>query len=399
MNKGAFFTLLCCFPLSGAFPQIKQEFPHADAIAKSAPDSVETSIKTLSEYFQANLTSEKELIRAFYYWTANEIAYDVENMFSYRSADNPDVITAETLRDRKAVCLGYAEVFHALCTTAGIDSYVVRGYTRQNGQVVSIPHAWVAARTDTTWYFFDPTWASGFIMNGKFTRKFSNEYFMIRPSVFIKTHMPFDPLWQCLYHPLSVENFYQGVIPENNTAGSFSFPDSIIRFKQLSAIDQYAAAMRRLEKSGIGNSAILEYQRFLRQNLEIDRTNRQNELQNQKVNRFNEAVKHYNSAAFMFNDYVSYWNRQFKPARPDARIREMLDSCDYHLAQSRKILAAIDSRDETLSQNMEMLYVPVQEIQKHVDEQKEFLRDYFGTPKALRPALFRKYTLLGLPVK
>ena len=399
MNKGAFFTLLCWLLLSGAFPQSKQEFPHADAIAKSAPDSVETSIKALSEYFQANLSSGKDLARAFYYWTANEIMYDVDNMFSYRPADNPGFIIVETLRDKKAVCLGYAEVFHELCANAGIDSYVVRGYTRQNGQVVSIPHAWVAARIDTNWYFFDPTWASGYIMNGKFNRKFSNEYFMVRPSVFIRTHMPFDPLWQCLYHPLSVENFYQGVIPKNNTAGSFSFPDSIARFKQLPAIDQYAAALRRLENGGVSNNAILEYQRFLRQNLEIDRTNRQNELQNQKVNRFNEAVKHYNSAAFMFNDYVSYWNRQFKPARPDARIREMLDSCDYHLAQSRQILAAIDPGEDILRKNMEMLDAPIQEIQKHVDEQKEFLREYFGTPKALRPALFRKYTWLGLPVK
>jgi hypothetical protein len=305
------------------------------------------------------------------------------------------MIIIETLRDKKAVCQGYSEVFHELCVTAGIESYVVRGYTKQNGHVTSIPHAWVVARIDTSWYFFDPTWGSGFITNDQFTKKFTLEYFMVRPSVFIKTHMPFDPLWQCLYYPLNSGNFYQGAFPKKDSAGYFSYPDSIAAYQLLPKTDQVTAALRRLEKNGIVNNGILEYQRYLQQSIEVDRLNRQYEIQNQKVTRFNAAVNHYNAAAFMFNDYINYWNRQFKPTRPDAQIRAMLDSCDIHLAQSRKILAAIDPGEETLAKNMEMLATPVNDIQKRVDEQKQFLRDYFSTSKALRPKLFGKYSWMG----
>jgi hypothetical protein len=286
-------------------------------------------------------------------------------------------------------------VFHELCVSAGIESYVVRGYTKQNGQVTSVPHAWVVARIDTSWFFFDPTWGSGFITNDQFTPKFTSEYCMVKPAVFIKSHMPFDPLWQCLYYPLNSGNFYQGAFPRKDSASYFSFPDSIAAYVLLPETEQFAAALRRLGKNGVVNNGISEYQRYLQQSLEVDRINQQNELQNEKVKRFNAAVNHYNSAAFMFNDYINYWNRQFKPPRPEAQIRAMLDSCDYHLAQSRKILATIDPGQEDLAKNMEMLATPANDIQKRVDQQRGFLRDYFSTAKALRPTLFGKYSWMG----
>ena len=148
------------------------------------------------------------------------------------------------------MCQGYAELFHELCEHSGIESYIVLGYTRQNGQVVNINHAWVVARIDTNWCFFDPTWGSGFLNNGKFTRKFTNEYFMVKPEVFIKSHMPFDPLWQCLNYPLNSRNFIQGTFPGKDTSVFFSFPDSIAAYEQLPKAGKFEAALRRVVKNG-----------------------------------------------------------------------------------------------------------------------------------------------------
>ena len=399
MNKRVFFALLCFSCLISAYAQTVPDYTRPDAIAKASPDSSENSIASLSDYFKANLTSPKELIRAFYYWTANEIAYDVENMFTFRSSDNPATVISETLQKRKAVCQGYAAVFHELCENAGIESYVVLGYTKQNGNVVNMNHAWVIARPDTGWYFFDPTWGSGFITNGQFTRKFTGEYFMIKPASFIKSHMPFDPLWQCLFYPFSSGDFYLGIPPKKESTKYFNYQDSIGFYNGLSKPEKQAAALRRIEGNGVVNNSVFEYQRYLKQNLEIDRINRLNEAQNELVNAFNRAVNNYNSAAFLFNDYINYWNRQFKPVRPDAEIRHMLDTCDFHLAQTRKILAEIHPKEETLIKNMEMLAKPVEDIQRQVDEQKIFVREYLGTSKNLRPTMFRKYTWLGVPVK
>lgn len=395
MNKGVLLAFLLFVRLASVFPQSEPGYSHADAIAKAVPDSAEQSILSLSEYFNASLTSKKELIRAFYFWTANEILYDADNMFTFRASNDPAVLIKETLGKKKAVCQGYAEVFHELCENAGIESYIVLGYTRQHGVVVNINHAWVIARIDTNWFCFDPTWGSGYLLEGRFIRKFTNQYFMVRPEDFIQSHMPFDPLWQALFYPVSAGDFSKGIKPGKTDSNYFNYPDSIRVYNRLSKPEKQAAAVRRIEQNGVVNNSVYEYLRYLKQNIEIDRVNRKNEIQNELVNKFNQAVNNYNSAAFLFNDYINYWNRQFKPYRPDAEIRQMLDTCDVHLALSRKILSEIEPQEENLKNNMEMLAKPVTDIQKKVNEQKEFLREYMGTSKALRPGLFRKYTWLG----
>ncbi|MEI7726705.1 MAG: transglutaminase domain-containing protein [Bacteroidota bacterium] len=392
MNKGVFFSILCCSLIFSAFPQSVPDFRRSDAIAKAVPDSVEISIKTLSDYFLANLFTQKELIRAYYYWTANEIVYDVDNMFTFRSSDNPASLIIETLRERKAVCQGYAALFHELCENAGIESYVVLGYTKQNGIVINVNHAWVVARIDTGWYFFDPTWASGYIMNGKFNQKFTNEYYMVKPAVFIKTHMSFDPLWQCLYYPYSAQQFSQGNPVRKEDKNFFNFRDSISAYNRLTKPEKEVASLRRLENNGVVNNSLADYQRYLKQGVEVDRINRQTEIQNKLVKEFNQAIYHYNAATFLFNDFINYWNRQFQPVRPDMKIRQMLDTCDYHLGICQNILSEIEPQEETLRQNMAMLTQPAADLRRNIDKQKEFLRDYFATPKALRPKLFGKYS-------
>ena len=398
MNKSAFFFFFFLILPFDAFPQTRQENANADIIAASAPDSVESSIHTLSDYFLEYLASEKELIRAFYFWTANKIEYDTEKKFNFSSSDNPAAIISETLKKRRAVCQGYSEVFHALCDAAGIENYVVQGYTRQNGNVVYINHAWVVAHIDTSWYFFDPTWGSGVVTNGRFIRKFTLEYFMVKPAVFIKSHMPFDPLWQCLYYSFSPENFAQNNFPAKAMEKYFYYPDSIGVYKQLTTHEKEAASLRRIEGNGVGNNSILAYVQYLKNCLEIGRINKQNEIQNELVNQFNQAVNHYNTGAALFNRYIDYWNRQFIPQRPDAEIKQMLDTCDFHLAGSHKILSEINPQDETLRKNVEALLSSLQDIQKKVEDHKAFLRNYFATQKNSRASLFRRYTWMGIPV-
>ncbi len=391
MNKAIFLVFITVFSPVPTFPQSVPDYGHADAVALAAPDSSGKSILALSRYFSTNLHTGRERIRAFYTWTARNIDYDVENMFNFRPKDEPGSIVTRTLRDRKAVCQGYAGVFHELCDNAGIENYIVLGYSRQNGQVVTINHAWVAARIDSSWYLFDPTWGSGFLLNGKFTRKFTDEYFMVSPAGFIQSHMPFDPIWQCLHYPVTSRDFLRGTFPKKDSCQYFSYPDSIAAYNRLSSQDRFLSTYRRVEKNGVINTSVAEYLRFLQQSIDIEEANQQNEIQNQLVNRFNDAVNHYNAASLLFNEYIGYWNHQFKPARPDASIQKMVDTCNYHLAQCRKLLAGIEPQQETLRQNKELLLKAIAENQKHVNEQNAFLKEYFITPKGSRGALFTRF--------
>ena len=133
-------------------------FNTADSVAGSIPAGVSRDIETLSEYFLGRLSHKPDLIRAFYRWITGEISYDVANMYTPPAISDPEKLIRETLRSRKAVCQGYAELFHALCRSAGIETYLVTGYTKQYGQVMPLNHTWVVAGTDSGWYFTDPTW-------------------------------------------------------------------------------------------------------------------------------------------------------------------------------------------------------------------------------------------------
>jgi len=88
-------------------------------------------------------------------------------------AKTEDKIT-KALKTRRGICENYATLFMDICNKTGIKSFVVEGYTKQNGFADYIPHAWSAALIDTTWYLFDPTWGSGYVNNGKFVSKINN---------------------------------------------------------------------------------------------------------------------------------------------------------------------------------------------------------------------------------
>jgi hypothetical protein len=215
---------------------------------------------------------------------------------------------------------------------------------------------------------------------------------MVNPAVFIKTHMPFDPLWQCLLYPYTAVQFFQGNPVRKKEENFFNFRDSIRAYNRLTQTEKDIASLRRLENNGVVNNSLAEYQRYLKQEIEIDRINRQTLIQNELVREFNQAINHYNAATFLFNDFINYWNRQFQPVRPDMKIRQMLDTCDYQLGMCQEILSELEPQEETLKQNMAMLTQPAADLRRNIDKQKEFLRDYFATPKALRPKLFGKYS-------
>lgn len=111
--------------------------------ALSVPPRQTTSVKTLA----ASLTSSQAKYRcrlggntlhlqlakayAIYFWVATNIQYDVTTWHAYLSGDIASEIDAETvLQERVTVCLGYARLFRALASEAGLQAEVVRGCVR-----------------------------------------------------------------------------------------------------------------------------------------------------------------------------------------------------------------------------------------------------------------------------
>jgi hypothetical protein len=311
-------------------------------------------------------------------------------MYRINFEEKPGELIERTFQTRKAICQGYAELFNNLCRKSGVQSYVVHGYTRQNGEVQTTGHAWIIVSVNNHWFGIDPTWGAGYVTEGRFTKSFSWDYFMILPEIFIKTHMPFDPMWQCMDYPVSIQDFYFGEIVPNERGKFFNWADSINRYEQLPLITQYRITLGRMEKRGIMNSLIKEYAEYLKQIIENDRLTKEYEYKLKVSKTFNESADYYNESAKLFNQYINYFNRQFKPVKPDDEIRKMIDTCNARLQMAKEMLLQVDPYDKTMRQNIDQLKYVMRELQNSIDTQKAFVIKYLGTSKDRRAGLFTR---------
>ena len=367
------------------------EYAAIDEKALRMPDSSATTPESMAAYINASFKSDREKARAAFIWIATNIQYDIGNMFALNFYETREEKVAKALKSRKGICANYAALFNAICSKAGIRCYEVEGYTKQNGFTDYIPHAWCIAYVDTDWYIFDPTWGSGYVSNAKFIPKVNNYYFMTRPSDIIHSHMPFDYLWQCLYYPVTNQQFYEGKVAEDKTTPYFNFPDSISSYEKLEKTDAYADEARRIEKNGVKNSMIFDRLQHLRREVEVER-------QNERVGFYNSAITDYNRSTSDFNAYIDYYNKQFKPVKPDTAIREMLNTAAGHLKAAASKLDQIKQPDAATANMIASFRKQIGDLSAHVDEQQAWLDKYFAKGKMGRKMMFTKYTWFGVPL-
>jgi hypothetical protein len=396
------FLFLFLLPVPGLVAQKPaekvNEYAKLDAKALQLPDSLMSGTDKIAGYINTHFSSTAERSRAIFIWVANNIQYDVDNMFAINFYEEPGEKIAKVLRTRKGICENYAALFTDICGKAGIPSYVVEGYTKQKGFVDYIPHAWCAARLDSGWFLFDPTWGSGYISNGKFVRKINNDYFKARPEVFIKDHIPFDYLWEFLYYPVTNQEFYEGRTAPDKSKAYFNYPDSIRAYEALDSSGQEMAAAVRVEAGGVRNSLIFDRLRHLK--LEIENHRRQEEVnrQNAAVYAYNSALAEYNAGVNQFNVFINYYNKQFKPERPDAGIRAMIDSADHSLRSARSGTGAIHATGAQIQTSITALNKAIEDALAQVTEREEWLTKYFSKGKGGRRSMFSKYSFFGIPL-
>lgn len=156
---------------------IKNEYATIDQKALLLPDSLTKTTDQIAAFVNSNFATEHEKSRAIFIWVASNIEYDIDNMFAINFYEKIEEKIAKPLKTRKGICGNYAALFTEICKKAGLKSYVIEGYTKQNGFTDYIPHAWSATLIDNTWFLFDPTWGSGYANSGKFFKRINNDFF------------------------------------------------------------------------------------------------------------------------------------------------------------------------------------------------------------------------------
>ena len=387
--------LLIAVLLVGTFSalnaQNKNEYSKTDNIALQMPDSLTQTAAGIANYVRSNFTDQSDRSRAIFIWIATNIEYDIENMFAINFYQNSGEIIDKALKTRKGICMHFAELFSEIANQAGIKSYVISGYTKQNGSVDYIPHAWCAGLIDSTWYLFDPTWGSGYIQNGKLVRQVDNFYFKTKPEQLIKSHMPFDPLWQFSYYPITNQEFYDGNYLLNKNRPFFNYTDTLKQYERDSDIERLISSSNRIEQNGVKNSLI--YDRLQHNKLEIEYY--KNKM---SVEKYNSAVNIYNEGVNQLNRFIDYRNKQFTPAKPDNEIRQMVESAELSFTVAREVLHEIISPDANIAASIVQLNTAIDEAMFNLDEQNTFLDKYFSTGKMFRKSLFYKYTWMGIPL-
>ena len=352
------------------------DYTKIDSRAESVPGNLKTA-KDITRYLTKGLNSPTEKVRVIYFWMAHAIRYDIAKMNSNETYTDPQQLVDEVLKTRKGVCANYAALFHACCQSAGIQSYIIEGYTRQNDKIVPIAHAWNAVYIDGRFYNIDVTWAAGYVRGKKYFQQFRDNYFMILPVDFIKTHMPFDPVWQFSNNPVTHNDFESNDFAALKKQSDFNFGDSINTMSRLSTAEKSKREIRRITKAGITN-------KMIRDKVVQNRQSIATEVYNSSATNFNKGVVKY-------NEYIQYKNTQFnKLAIKDDKILELLSSARRLFESAEESLSNLNIDDTDLKNPIHSMEISIKRMTKSLDEEDAFMSKYIKTPKPLRLILFYK---------
>jgi transglutaminase/protease-like cytokinesis protein 3 len=397
--KLLFLYLILVLPLAGQKKNVN-EFSTIDTKALKLPDSLTRTTDDISKYIISNFRTDTEKTRAIFIWLAKNIQYDIDNMFAINFYEPKEDKISKPLQSRKGICENYAALFNDICSKSGIKSFVIEGYTKQNGFADYLPHAWCAALIDTSWFMFDPTWGSGYINGGKFVKKINNDYYKATPSTLIKSHIPFDYLWQFLNYPITNQEFNEGKIFQNKSKPYFDFIDSLHVYETQNRIDQLIFSSYRIEINGVKNSLIFDRLHHNKLEIEYIKLEIENDRRNKDIDLYNSTVSNYYEATSNFNVFIQYHNKQFTPIKSDQEIQKMIDTVASILKDANSKLIQIKNPDKSTGALISQINKSINELSIQVKEQQDWLTIYFSKNKLKRKSMFyeKKATLFGIPL-
>lgn len=337
--------------------------------------------KELSDIIKANYKGEKQQTYAIYSWLSHYIKYDLPALNRKPTMLSKEEALQEVFKSKLAICQGYADIFVQVSHSLGLQCALVEGLTKQNDKVDALPHVWCVVNMNGKWQLVDPTWGAGMVVNGKYESKISHLYFCADPEFLIKTHLPFDPIWQLMENPLTYQLFSLGI---SNQKQNFHYQDSITKYLNADEIEKINGTLARLEKFSWKNQALVkDYIQHLQR--EKDNYNK-----DQFSNNFNLAVRNYNQGIKFLNQFIEYRNQQFKPVKGDWQIKALIDSVEHKLNAARETLNNIDSNAIQLRE-IAGLEKSILHTAEKVKDQQAFLNKYLALPKPYRASLFYDY--------
>jgi len=328
--------VIAVFATSGLFAQAKNySKSEIRQKARSVPEEITDDVDRLSEYLTSDLPGQEAKAYAIYYYTSDAIEYNFEKSDRITINASREDILEDALTEGVGVCQHYSELFHALSKATGIKSYVIAGYTRQNGKVRSTAHSWNALLIDDKWRLFDPTWGGGYSQGNEYVHRFTEEYFLVAPDKMLKSHMPYDPLFQFSNEVITHKDFKEGKF-EGHIKMFDDYRQALARHNELPEQAQLKEAMKRIQRVWSGQETVEKYYNFLKQNYNVHLANEQVNLHNKAANILNEGVDIFNRYANRLNK-----NRGNYPGGRQAAINE-LEKAEQKVKKAQAIFNSVN---------------------------------------------------------
>ncbi len=271
-----------------------------------------------------DLDFKEDTVLTVFNWVTDNIAYDYSMVEDAKKSntsrskgksknkgkgqnqeDRNRVKLNHVLKKHKGVCEHYALLFDGLLQELGYATHIVTGYTKDSKGKIngSLGHAWNAVRVRGEWRLYDPTWAAGYIENKKFKKKYSKQWYNGDPDFMIKTHMPYDPIWQLKSDVYTYNDFK---FPTEKIArnSAMDYDTVISLFLKQDDKQKLKAQLERSEELGEGNNLVRKWKAVLKKQLTFDEYS--NDLDG-----LNKVAQLNQEASKKFSEYFKAKNKRF----------------------------------------------------------------------------------------
>ena len=364
--KLLFSSLLIC---TCTILSAQDNYSYVDSKALQILKSKTYSTDSIAKYVNDNFITSKEKVRAVYTWVINNIEYSKDSLFHFNTwGIDPEINMSAILRRRKGVCENYAALFANILLKCGVQAVAVTGYTNITGNRYWNGHGWVAVQADGEWFLCDPTWDAG-------TNNYN--YFLVPPDEFIQTHIPFDPLWQLLEHPVSHKDFQRGYYHSKKDEPVFNYKDSVTAYLESDTLQQMEATARRMQQAGFDNEDIKTWYDYNQMKVHIV-------LQEENMQLFNDAVANLNKAKKLYNEFVQYRNNHFTPLKLETDVSFLFNSANKLIEAAYKKMELIGKKSENYQYDTDGLKENLDALKEKIKLQEEFWKQYLSSDEVAR---------------
>ncbi len=328
------------------------------------------------------LQFSEDSIKTVFDWIANNIRYDVKKLERIEEGKNKPIkgnfktrsdyekqLLKKVITHKKGVCQDYSILFDAMVNELGYESMIVKGYTKDKQGKINhkIGHTWNAVKVNNEWKLYDPTWGAGVVDGSRFKQQYNIKWYETPANEMVKTHMPYDPIWQLLDQPVSYDEFKDSDY-DGGKLNPIDFHQMISEHLSLSDTDQAQAELDRSKQMGKAINHVKKWHNNTEKRIQVSDTNDQ-------VLDLSTASETMTEIVGEFNEYIDSKNKRFKTNQWTIEYaKQRLPAMRNETIDIKNIFEdAKDVKDTKMKRSVIQSINQIKQFLKRVDEEVQYL--------------------------